>query len=358
MMKRFFMLTSAFLLITSCGNDDSLPPIEYDATALLANVADSVILQTYEDLDTKAGLLLTSVQTLSSDPTEPHLEAARSAWVAARAPWEMSEGFLFGPVDTKGIDPDIDSWPVNVVDLDNVLAGSATLNESYINGLEGTLKGFHTIEYLLFGDEATPKTLGSFTTREFDYLVACVQSFKSETHDLAMSWAPSGENYTSQLKNAGSPSSLYISHKAALQEILQGMIAIADEVANGKIQDPFAQSDVTLEESRFSNNSKADFQNNIRSIRNLYLGEYTGLGTGNLVGISHLINQVDANLDEHLKDELDEAIELIGAIGGTNGTFTDAITNNRSSIEAAQNAVRAIQQTLESEIQPIIDRVQ
>lgn len=358
MVLRFIYLFLFFLFSMGCSKDETLLPIEYDATVLLANLADSVILQTYYDLDNKAGTLLSSIETLSGNPTEAHLESARAAWVSARAPWEMSEGFLFGPVETKGIDPDIDSWPVNVIDLGNVLAGSATLNKDYVDGLEGTLKGFHTIEYLLFGNGSATKPLNAFTSRELEYLTACAQSFKDETLNLADSWSPSGEDYTAHVKEAGQPSSLYVSQKAAVQEIVQGMITIADEVANGKIQEPYSQNDVTLEESRFSNNSKIDFQHNIQSIKNLYLGEYSGLSTGNGTGISDVIQETDPQLDQHFREELDDAIELIGAIGGINGSFTDAITNNRPSIAAAQNAVRAVQHTLESEMEPIINRIQ
>jgi hypothetical protein len=58
-------------------------------------------------------------------------------------------------------------------------------------------------------------------------------------------------------------------------ELLTGMASIADEVANGKINDPFTAHDVTLEEPCFSANSIADFQDNIRSLQNVP-GDYGG----------------------------------------------------------------------------------
>jgi uncharacterized iron-regulated protein len=94
-------------------------------------------------------------------PTEANLANVRQAWREARVPWEKSEGFLFGPVDQQGIDPSIDSWPVNETDLDAVLESGQTLTKSYIDGLDGTLKGFHTIEYLLFGTSSN-KQLNEF----------------------------------------------------------------------------------------------------------------------------------------------------------------------------------------------------
>ena len=47
--------------------------------------------------------------------------------------------FLFGPVDSQGIDPAMDSWPVNRTDLDAVLNGSNTLDIPFVTALDDTL---------------------------------------------------------------------------------------------------------------------------------------------------------------------------------------------------------------------------
>ena len=36
-------------------------------------------------------------------------------------PWEQSEAFLFGPVDILGLDPNMDSWPLDQVAIVNIL---------------------------------------------------------------------------------------------------------------------------------------------------------------------------------------------------------------------------------------------
>ena len=65
-----------------------------------------------------------------------------------------------------------------------------------------------------------------------------------------------------------------------MQEMVNGMIVIADEVANGKISDPFNEKDTTLVESQFSFNSISDFQDNIRGIQNVYMGKFAADGQG------------------------------------------------------------------------------
>src|SRR5262245_7692949 len=266
-MKKLLPLLGALMLVVSaCDADTAAPTGGFNASALLAGVPSTVILGTYQDLEAKAIALRTAVNTLNTTPTDPNRTAAKDAWRAARRPWEEAEGFLFGPVETQGIDPAIDSWPVNRVDLDAVLAGSATLNQAYIDGLEGTLKGFHTIEYLLFGTGS--KTAADLTTRELEYLVGVTQSLAAAVTTLRTAWDPTGGNYVHTVSTAGATgNSVYVSQSAALQELANGVIAICDEVANGKISDPFDQMDRTLEESQFSNNSNADFADNIRSVQ-------------------------------------------------------------------------------------------
>ena len=334
------------LFIFSCNDDPVNPTGSYHSE--LSNIAADVILHTYLELRTASNDLAESLAQLAAIPTEQNLLVARNAWITARSPWEKSEGFLFGPVDQQGIDPSIDSWPVNETDLDAVLNSGESLSKSYVDGLEGTLKGFHTIEYLLFGSNGN-KSISDFTARQFEYLSACGQSLAGATYQLHHSWDPNGENFIENLKSAGEAGqSIYPSQKSALQEIVNGMIVIADEVANGKINDPFSQQDITLEESRFSANSKKDFADNIRSIQNIYTGRFdAAIG----LGISNIIKSKNSALDESVKQKIDAAISAIESI---EGTFTSAIFNSPQSVTHAQNEVRDLQQLLESEVLPLI----
>src|SRR3569833_1182615 len=88
---------------------------------------------------------------LIATPTDANLKATQDAWKNTRAAWESCEGYLFGPVEDFNYDPTMDDWPVNKVDLDGVLSSSNPLAVSDIDGLETTLKGFHAIEYVIFG---------------------------------------------------------------------------------------------------------------------------------------------------------------------------------------------------------------
>ena len=267
-----FVLIVFAISLTSCKDDDEpiLDVKDYDS--VLTELTNNVITSTYADLATNATDLISKVTTLQNDPTETNLTAAKNAWINTRQPWEQSEGFLFGPVDTEGIDPSLDSWPVNQVDLENVLSSSNALTSNYVASLEGTLRGFHTIEFLLWGADGT-KAIGDFTDREFEYLIATSEVLNTDASALSNAWESTGANFAENLLNAGNTGSIYISQKAALEELANGILGIADEVGNGKINDPLSQEDFSLEESQFSDNSKTDFTNNIISIQNIYLGK-------------------------------------------------------------------------------------
>ncbi len=346
----FYVLVSITFGFAACNDDDTNNQVK-DYSAILTNTGENVILKTYESLATHAASLETATQSLEANPSQANLEAARAAWIATRSPWEQSEGFLFGPVDQEGIDPSIDSWPVNVTDLNNVLASANALTVSFLAQQEGTLKGFHTIEFLLWG-ETGQKTVGEITTREFEYLAAAAGALAADAQHLYDLWKPSGGNFIANVINAGNGSQVYISQKSALEEITNALVIIADEVANGKINDPFSQQDLTLEESRFSANSKADFADNIRSIRNIYAGVFDAFGNGE--SISDIIRDKNAQADAAVLNQIDLTIASIETIPGT---FSEAIFANPAAVAVAQQSVRDLQAILEEQILPIISNL-
>ena len=335
---------SAFglLLMAGCdSSDESGSDKVIDLAPTLANIGPNVIVATYADLANEAAGLLTSVEALAAGTTDPNLRIAQSAWVATRAPWEASEGFLFGPVDQYGLDPSLDTWPVDEVIIQSILDGSDDITEDYVanQDVDSGLKGFHVIEFLMYGKDGD-KSAASFSQRELEYLVAAARVLDADASLLHSSWSPSGENFLVNVTDAGGSNSQFVSRKDAVLTLSDALIGIADEVGAGKMQGPLDEGVVQVE-SRFSGNSKNDFQNNIRSIRNIYLGDY-GSNTG--TGLTDIANQLDSALDAKVQNEITVAIDAIGAIPGA---FREAIATDRASVETAIDAVLNLKTTLE-----------
>ena len=134
---------------------------EKDCQAIVDQFVDNVALPTYKDLAAKNKALLAAVQALQKSPSNATFEAACEAWLASRQPWETSEAFLFGPVSELGLDPNMDSWPLDQDGIVQVMkeqkwssfqwTGEYDEENEAIEAAQ-SLRGFHTLEYLLFKD--------------------------------------------------------------------------------------------------------------------------------------------------------------------------------------------------------------
>ncbi|MBQ8361414.1 MAG: peptidase M75 [Bacteroidaceae bacterium] len=127
--------------------------------AVVDNYVDAVVLPTYKDLMEKNSTLYNEIVALASNPSNEAFEAACDAWLASREPWEKSEAFLFGPVDALGLDPNMDSWPLDQDAIVQILTSGNFDNLSWSDedgdeAIEAaqSVRGFHTLEYLLFKD--------------------------------------------------------------------------------------------------------------------------------------------------------------------------------------------------------------
>jgi len=321
------------------GSDpDATGPSTRDFGPVLEATVTSVILPTYRALAEQAELLLGTTSVLT---TEAELTAARQIWLQARHYWEQSEAFLYGPVADRGLDPALDSWPVDRVQLDQVLASNLELSaESVSANLGGSLKGFHTIEYLLFGiDGARTAAALHASPRELAYLLATVEALRNDTRDLYLAWAPEGEDFGTAFALSGKPGGRYFTSGDGVQQLLNGCADIADEVANGKLADPYKEKNPELVESQFAHSSLSDFADNLRSVENIYGG------AGPTHSLSALVVEKDPALDQRVRAAVAAAIAAIAAISPTNAPpFAHAILDPGRAplIEAAQAAVQAV----------------
>lgn len=129
-----------------------LEKVVYPTYANLANSCD--------ELNTKIGNLNTKLQA-GTPVTDAEIKAICDNYKTARNYWEESESFLYGAASDYNIDPHIDTWPLAVETLKDILVNDdvlAKLNES--DGVEYARKtlsedgqlGFHGIEFIFFRD--------------------------------------------------------------------------------------------------------------------------------------------------------------------------------------------------------------
>ncbi len=351
-MNRFAILPlAALLFFAACKKNDNnnLPDQTTTEATVLSHFTDQVARAQYNDLAAKAQVLHTAIATLESNRTDDNLNAARNAWKDMRAVWEQCEGFLFGPVEDDNYDPYMDTWPTDYTQMDSLLASSSPLNLQAIQNVTLSLRGFHPVEYIIFGRSASRRA-ADLTSRQLEYLSSLSDDLLNNCNNLAASWAADGGNYGAQITSAGSAGSKYNTRQEVFLAMTDGLIDICEEVGEGKMEEPFAQQDPQKVESPYSGNSVADFKNNIIGLQNVYLGRYKtdGPGMNNLVALGNVA------LDNKIQSQITAAINSFDNI---THPFEQAIFDQKPQILQTQAALATLKKTLEEELKPYLIQI-
>ena len=277
---------------------------------VLENLVDNVIVPTYTKLADDTEDLEKTLNGLTANTiTQAQINKACEDFKAARENWERSEAFLGGAAADFDIDPTIDSWPLNrSLSLDYFHNG---MNDEMLD--DATILGFHALEFILFRNGQPRKvaefqandTYTNFTDitgeQELKYAQTICTLLKERTFQLQIAWEgeknasrasivkAAGLEYTTEnglsfgdnMKQAGKNNkSTFASLTDAISQILSddegSCFGICNEVGTAKIANPFANADIAYVESPYSYNSITDFRDNIRSIRNVWLGSTNG----------------------------------------------------------------------------------
>lgn len=364
-MARKYQLSSLLLLALSLGvtacSEDNTPKAPTDVSEvseeamdlMVATYVDRVVLPTYAEMEVRVGALQKAVIEFSEERTQETLDRACDAWRAARKPWEQSEAFLFGPADYESLDPSLDSWPLDKDGIDQILKSQSWDQISGDSEEAQSLRGFHTIEYLLF-DEGKNKQLDVITENEIAYMSRVSKQLLLDTERLHKAWRSGlGSDevpiaFGEELKKH--ESSRFPSVEKVIGEIIDGgIINIASEVGDVKIGNPHhlwlsgKKVDAVLQvESWYSWNSLTDYEDNIISIENSYLGGIRD-DRDEETSLSALVRSVDPELDEEAKQAIAHAIETIRGIPAPFRSHLD----KKEEIEAAQDACAAISRVFE-----------
>jgi predicted lipoprotein len=151
-----------------------------------------------------------------------------------------------------------------------------------------------------------------------EYLQLLATAFDQTAGALLNSWVE-GVNgyppYREEFVAAGEGSTAYPTPQTAAEEIVQGIMGILDELANAKIDEPLQTQNPFLLESRFSNSSLRDFEFNLLSAQNAYLGQVPDARTSGR-SLSEFVASVDPDLDTQIQQEMQAAFAAIEAIPG------------------------------------------
>ena len=316
-------------------------------TQVINDFVAKVVLPQYQALQDKATALNNAVNTFNTTPNGANLSAARTAWRETRACWENCEGFLIGPVEDDNYDPNMDTWPVDYLQLDSFIANSSSFSVGTVAALSQSLRGFHPLEYILWGKDGNV-AVEDISSRQHQYMVALAQDVLNNCTALNLSWVASGGNFQVQFLTAGTGSTRYTTKKDALLALAAGMAEICGEVGEGKMLEPFQLMDSTKTESPFSHNSMTDFTNNIKGAQNVYLCTVNGANGSSL---SNLVSQKNLSLDNKIKTQFAAAI---AALGNVTVSFESALYTQRTQLQTAMTAITNLEETLDGDLKTFI----
>jgi uncharacterized iron-regulated protein len=341
--------------------------------SILKTYVETTVVPTYKALAEAALEMRTANEALKLNPTDATMQAASDAWMKARVAWEISEAFLFGPVGDQALDIDghIDSWPLERELIDAVLADGAlglTGEDAWL--MDAEVIGFHVTEYLLYR-EGQARPVADLSAEERNYLAAATDALVWDCVLAYVAWV--GEaNVTEAMRTVFNENSDVVTHLNnnpyykdfaqrlttkegysswgdALSEIAVGASEIAGEVGATKIEAPYMAQKTEDVESWYSWHSLDDYQNNILSIKNAYLGGMDN-NSRQSVTLGAYLAQANPQLDSQIKAKIDDCLSKIAAIGTGGLSFYEVVRDqvNAAQVEAAVDACLELQTLFDS----------
>ena len=314
---------------------------------ILTGVVNNVIIPTYTDLANDVEDLEKTLNGLTTSTiTQAQIDKACTDFKKARQHWERSEAFLMGAASDFSIDPTIDSWPLDRKELLDYFKGGM---KAQIED-ESSILGFHALEFILFRNGQNRKVAelqGNDTYKNFEgvsgadelkYAQQVCKLLKERCFQLQVAWegktsananrvsvvekagldyvTEKGLSYGDNLINAGvsGKNSTFPNIQAAISQVLSNnegsCLAIANEVGSAKILNPFQNGDIAYVESPYSYNSITDFQDNIRSIRNVWYGSTDENAAS--ISFNNFFSSVNPTLNTAVVNAFTNAINAIG----------------------------------------------
>ncbi|WP_299140227.1 imelysin family protein [uncultured Tateyamaria sp.] len=353
-------MKNAFLSSTALIASLATPALAVEKAEVLATYAD-IAAAKYEDSLTTARTLQVAVNALVAAPSAEALQAAKTAWLAARVPYQQTEVYRFGNAIVDDWEGKVNAWPldeglIDYVDASyggpsdenefaalNVIANPVfTLSGTEVDArritpalLEDTLQeadgieanvatGYHAIEFLLWGQDLNGHAAGAGNRpwtdyaagdactndncdRRAEYLVAATDLLISDLEWMTSQWSDDGAARGALTANAD----------AGLAAILTGMGSLSyGEVAGERMRLGVMLNDPEEEHSCFADNTHNDHYYDGLGVQNIYLGAYVRVDGTVISGpsLSDLVTEADAALDAEMRGKLSTTMMSLGRI--------------------------------------------
>ena len=401
-MKKFIYSMAVLMMglaFTACSSDDDnnndnkLAEKEQAMQAITDQYVNNVVFPIYKSLASQASTLFDQLveakgKFRAGTLTQGDIDKICTTFIAARSAWEQSESFLYGAATDFGIDPHIDTWPLDRTALAKALSSTEIIDDlddlddggiDNARALVGEQQlGFHGIEFIIFrnGQNRSLAALKgveddeAFSGRnisgeqELVFAAAVAGDLRDKCFQLEVSWlgdqAPKahqerveecefpttvagGEaSYGDNMLGATKAGSTLSTWRGVMSTILvAGCSNICAEVAGQKIGQAYLGTDPDYIESPYSQRSYFDFFDNISSIQySLYGNQGT---SANANSIMAYLEKYNPTMAADLKAKLDAALSALNtAKAGT----PFVVESHSANAKAAMDAINALDDKL------------
>ena len=315
----------------------------------------------YGDSLITAQALVDAVDALIAEPSADTMQAARTAWLAARVPYQQTEAYRFGNPIVDDWEGKLNAWPldeglIDYVDASyggatdenaaaalNVIANptftlsgtevdASTITPDFLaetlheaDGNEANVaSGYHAVEFLLWGQDLngtehgaggrdwTDYATGEDCTndncdRRGQYLKAAADLIVTDLEYMVAQWAEGGAARTNLTDN----------EDGAISAMLTGMGSLSyGELAGERMRLGLMLNDPEQEHDCFSDNTHNSHYYDGLGIQNVYLGAYARTD-GTLVtgpSLSDLVAAENADLDAEMQLNRSTTMRKLGQI--------------------------------------------
>jgi putative iron-regulated protein len=331
-----------------------------ESAAVLKTYSD-IALAKYEDSLATAKVLQARVRTLIDKPSAQALTAARSAWKAARVPYQQSEVYRFGNKVVDDWEGQVNSWPLDEGMIDyvdtksygesnednplytaNVIAnpklkiGGEDFDATVLNGdtlrklheadeVEANVAtGYHAIEFLLWGQDLNGTKKGAGNRQWTDYaktgcthgncdrrgayLAAAVELLVEDLNEMVGDWKEGGAARAA-------------AEDKGLSTILIGMGSLSyGELAGERMKLGLMLHDPEEEHDCFSDNTHNSHYYDALGIHDAYLGSYKRIDGKTIVkgaSLSDLVKAKSPAADAALRKQLQVTMDKMTVLKKT-----------------------------------------
>ncbi len=343
----------------ACGGGGSTGGMDDLRSAVLAHLAYEVALPTHREASVLADAMAVALSDLDTGPSLAHLDSAQAAWRTARHAWNRSEAFLLGPAEDFLLDGKVDTSPIDEPRIDELLAAATPIDAALVAGLGTTRKGFHAIEYLLFDENGNNAALfallasGPDAARRRALLAAYGEDVASVLAQIRQSWEPGIGGFADAFARAGVNSVRYATRQAALDDLLNLLIALSELTADQRLGRPLGRTSGGIPqlpgaETSRSGNSRADVLGDLEGLRAAYEGSWDGRPGS---GLASLVRVAHGPIHEVISADLLASVQTVEAI---DETLLETAITTPGPVEAAYAAAKQVKTRLVADLAGVL----